>query len=73
MQSTCECLSWRGALDNLERRHAEDRLGETVYADYPVQARSALVVTHLLIERGILDEQELRSKMAQVRARLEDV
>ncbi len=73
MQATCECLSWRGALDNLERRHAEDRLGETVYVDYPVQARSALVVTHLLIERGVLDEQELRSKMAQVRARLEDV
>ena len=30
MQATCECLSWRGALDNLERRHAEDELGETV-------------------------------------------
>ncbi|WP_327004537.1 nitrile hydratase subunit beta [Dactylosporangium sp. NBC_01737] len=73
MQATCECLSWRGALDNLERRHTEDRLGETVYVDYPVQARSALVVAHLLIEQGILDEQELRSKMAQVRARLEDV
>ena len=23
MQATCECLSWRGALDNLERRHAD--------------------------------------------------
>ncbi|MER7283841.1 hypothetical protein ABT369_56455 [Dactylosporangium sp. NPDC000244] len=73
MQATCECLSWRGTLDNLERRQAEDRLGETVYADYPVETRSALVVAHLLIEQGILDEQELRSKMRQVRSRLEDV
>ncbi|GAA0715492.1 hypothetical protein GCM10010199_16190 [Dactylosporangium roseum] len=72
MQATCECLSWRGALDNLERRHAEDRLGESVYAGYPVHARSALVVAHLLLEQGILDEQELRSKMRQIRSRLEE-
>jgi hypothetical protein len=40
MQATCECLSWRGTLDNLERRHAEDALGETVYHDFPVHTRS---------------------------------
>src|ERR1700738_4625128 len=32
MQATCECLSWRGTLDNLERRHAEDALRARVDA-----------------------------------------
>ncbi len=35
MQATAECLSWRGAWDNLDRRHTEDQLGETVYRDFP--------------------------------------
>ncbi|WP_354006160.1 hypothetical protein [Streptomyces sp. NBC_00154] len=73
MQATCECLSWRGTLDNLERRHEEDRLGESVYVGYPVHARSALTVTHSLISKGILDSQEIKAKMKEVRARLEDI
>ena len=71
MQATCECLSWRECLDNLDRRHAEDRLGETVYADSPVHARSALVAAHSLMDRGVISEEELRAKMSEVRARLE--
>ncbi len=71
MQVTCDCLSWRGALDTLERRQAEDELGETVYADVPVQARPALVAAHLLMDKGIITEGELQAKMAQVRERFE--
>ena len=71
MQATCECLSWRGSLDNLERRRAEDELGESVYADFPVHSRSAVVVAHLLIDKGIFDPDELRTKMSEVRTRLE--
>ncbi|MFC4055658.1 ScnB [Actinomadura syzygii] len=70
MQVTCECLSEGGALDNLERRHLEDRLGETVYARFPVQTRSALTVAHTLMDRGFFDEEELRSKMDQVREKM---
>ena len=70
MQATCECLSWRGTLDNLDRRHAEDALGETVYHDFPVHARSAVVTTHALLERGVITEEELRARMAAVRERL---
>jgi nitrile hydratase beta subunit-like protein len=69
VRATCECLSWRGALDNLERRHAEDRLGETTYADFPLHARSAIVTTHTLIARGAIGEGELEAKMREVRAR----
>ncbi|MGB8501693.1 ScnB [Mycobacterium sp.] len=70
MQATCECLSWRGTLDNLERRHAEDALGETTYHDFPVHARSAVVTTHELLGRGVITEDELRARMDAVRARL---
>jgi hypothetical protein len=71
MQATCECLSWRGALDNLERRHAEDHLGTTVYGELPVRSRSAVVVAHLLLEKGVVSESELQAKMNEVRSRLE--
>lgn len=71
MQATCECLSWRGSLDNLTRRHAEDDLGETVYGEFPTHTRSALVTAHLLIDNGVFTEDELRSKMEEVRRRLE--
>jgi hypothetical protein len=71
MQATCECLSWRACLDNLDRRHAEDRLGETVYAEFPVHTRSALVAAHSLLDMGVISEDELRTRMTEVRARLE--
>ena len=71
MQATCECLSWRGALGNLERRHAEDRLGTSLYREFPVRSRPAVAVAHLLLEKGVISESELRAKMNQVRSRLE--
>ncbi|MFE7746908.1 ScnB [Nocardia sp. NPDC057455] len=70
MQATCECLSWRGALDNLERRHAEDALGETIYHDFPVRTRSVVVTAHTLMDRGMVSPEELRARMDAVRERL---
>ncbi|MBF6163481.1 nitrile hydratase subunit beta [Streptomyces gardneri] len=69
MQATCECLSWRGALDNLERRHAEDALGETIYQDFPVRTRSVVVTAHTLLDRGVITPEELRARMDAVRER----
>lgn len=69
MQATCECLSWRGTLDNLERRNAEDDLGETTYHDFPVHARSAVVTAHQLMDRGAFTSGELRARMNAVRER----
>ncbi len=69
MQATCECLSWRGALDNLERRNAEDAMGETTYHDFPVHARSAVVTAHQLMDRGAFTPDELRDRMRAVRER----
>jgi hypothetical protein len=69
MQATCECLSWRGVLDNLERRSAEDALGETTYHDIPVHARSAVVTAHQLMDRGAFTPDELRNRIKAVRER----
>ncbi|MFE9324379.1 ScnB [Nocardia sp. NPDC052278] len=69
MQATCECLSWRGALDSLERRHAEDALGETIYHDFPVHTRSVVVTAHTLMDRGVIVPDELRARMDAVRER----
>ncbi|NLE78865.1 MAG: nitrile hydratase subunit beta [Rhodococcus sp.] len=69
MQATCECLSWRGAFDNLDRRHTEDDLGETVYRDFPVHTRSVVTTTHVLLDRGVISQDELRAKIDEVRQR----
>jgi Nitrile hydratase beta subunit len=71
LHSTCDCLAWRGALSNLERRHAEDRLGEATYSGFPLHVRPALVTAHALIERGTITERELEAKMREVRERFQ--
>ncbi|AHK28114.1 SH3-like domain-containing protein [Rhodococcus opacus] len=69
MQATAECLSWRGAWDNLDRRHTEDQLGETVYRDFPVRSRSVVATAHALMDKGVIGPDELQAKMEEVRAR----
>src|SRR5258705_8988877 len=71
VQAPCECLSWRGALDNLERRQAEDTLGESTYADFPPHTRAAVVTAHSLLERGQISEHEPETRMNEVRARFQ--
>ncbi|MET7772740.1 ScnB [Nocardia sp. NPDC005366] len=68
-QATCECLSWRGTLDNLTRRHAEDALGESIYRDFPVRARSLIVTAHTMLDRGLISPEELRTRMETIRDR----
>lgn len=71
LQATCDSLALRGALDTLERRQAEDELGETLYNEFPLSARPAVVTAHLLMEKGVITPEELRAKMDEVRARFE--
>ncbi len=71
LQATCDSLALRGALDTLERRHAEDELGETVYREVPLSARPAVVTAHLLMEKGVITPEELDAELAEVRARFE--
>ncbi len=41
------------------------------HPDFPVHSRSALVVAHLLLDKGLIDQDELEAKVREVRARLE--
>ena len=66
-----ECLSAGGALPSVERRHIEDRLGETLYGRMPDPERQLLALADTLLLRGILSEQDLARRMDAVRARLE--
>jgi len=73
LDATCDALSAVGALDSLERRHAEDELGETVYSEIPNPERQLLALAHIMVSRGLLTEEELARRIAAVRARLEAV
>jgi len=72
LDATCDCLSAGGALDNLERRHAEDEL-ETVYSAIPNPERQLLTLAHIMLSRGLVTEEELARRMRTVRVRLEAV
>ncbi len=66
-----ECLSAGGALPALERRHIEDRLGDTLYGRTPDPERQLLSLADTLLRRGILSEDDLARRMDAVRARFE--
>jgi len=67
-----ECLSAGGALPSVERRHIEDRLGETIYGRTPDPERQLLALADTLLRRGILSEEDLARRMDAVRARHEE-
>lgn len=54
-----------------ERRDEEDELSATRYADLPYPESQLVSLAHSLMARGVIDEDELRQRLAAVRARLE--
>lgn len=68
--STCEVLAANECLGTLERRASEDDLSETIYRDVPQPERQLLALAHMLIQRGLVDEDELTHRMEQVSQRL---
>lgn len=71
LYATFECLSACKALPSLQRRHAEDRLGETLYSGTPAPEQMVLALAHTMLSRGLLNEKDLASHMMAVRLRLE--
>jgi hypothetical protein len=67
----CECLAVGGALPALERRKAEDVLGDSVYRDVPAPERDLLALAHILLRRGLVTESALAERMHMVRSRLQ--
>jgi hypothetical protein len=70
---TNEGLAASGALPALERRKAEDQLGDAVYRDVPAPERELLALVHTMLSRGLLTEEELTARMRAVRSRLETI
>jgi hypothetical protein len=73
LAAMCDCLGVSGALPTLDRRGAEDELAETVYSDVPAPERQLLALAHTMLNRGLVAEGELASRMRSVRSRLEAV
>ena len=71
LYATCECLAAGATLPALERRHAEDQLGETIYSGTPGPEQQLLALAHIMLSRGLLSEEDLAKRMDAVRSRLE--
>jgi hypothetical protein len=71
LYATSECLAASAALPALERRSAEDQLGETVYSETPAPEQQLLALVHIMLSRGLLFEEEIAGRMNAVRSRLE--
>lgn len=71
LYATCECLAAGEALPSLERRRAEDQLGETLYSGTPAPEQQLMALAHIMLSRGLLSEEDLARQMGAVRSRLE--
>lgn len=54
-----------------QRRDEEDALSAGKYADLPHPENQLVALAHSLLARGVIDESELRQRLAEIRARLE--
>jgi hypothetical protein len=71
LDATCDCLAAGEALPSLERRRAEDQLGETLYSGTPAPEQQLLALAHIMLRRRLLSEKDLTRRMNAVRLRLE--
>ncbi|MGH9098457.1 MAG: ScnB [Acidimicrobiales bacterium] len=69
LQAMCDCLSSHGVVDNVQRRHREDELSEKVEVQLPGELAQLVVVTRMLVEQGIITDQQLHDKMTVVQER----
>lgn len=54
-----------------QRRDEEDALSSTLYSSLPYPESQLVSLAHSLVARGVIDDAELRCRLASVRARLE--
>ncbi|MGW4351860.1 thiocyanate hydrolase [Nocardia sp. NPDC004582] len=75
LDGLCDALDRAACAANVpdfqERRDEEDALSATIYADLPYPENQLVALAHSLVARGVIDEIELRERLATIRARLE--
>ena len=65
------CSSSKPPLTFKERRDEEDALSESHYTSLPYPENQLVSLAHSLLKRGVIDEIELRERLALIRKRLE--
>jgi hypothetical protein len=68
--ATLETLNWRQVMSQEEKRKAIEDLGETIYAGLTYYQKWALAAANHLMDKGLITQDELAAKMAEVRARM---
>jgi hypothetical protein len=75
LDGLCDALDRAACDDNIpdfkERRDEEDVLSATVYSRLPYPENQLVALAHSLVARGIIDEAELKQRLANIRERLE--
>jgi hypothetical protein len=75
LDGICDALDHGGCgpdvLSFVDRRNEEDMLSATVYSNLPYPENQLVSLAHSLVARGVIDETELRGRLASIRARLE--
>jgi hypothetical protein len=75
LDGLCDALDHAACAENVpnfkDRRDEEDALSASVYADLPYPENQLVALAHSLLARGVLDEAELKRRLASIRERLE--
>ena len=75
LDGMCDALDKATCDENIpdfkERRDEEDLLSATVYSSLPYPENQLVALAHSLVARGIIDEAELKQRLASIRERLE--
>jgi hypothetical protein len=75
LDGLCDALDRAACDENVpsfkERRDEEDALLSSVYANLPYPENQLVALAHSLVARGVIDEAELKHRLATVRERLE--
>ena len=76
LDGICDAIDRSCAGDDLgftfkDRRDEEDVLSVTRYADLPYPENQLVALAHSLVARGVIDEEELKSRLTSIRNRLE--
>jgi hypothetical protein len=75
LDGMCDALDHAACDTNIpnfkEQRDEEDELSATLYSRLPYPENQLVSLAHSLVARGIIDEAELKQRLASIRERLE--
>ena len=66
-----ECLYWRGVMSMEEKRRAIEDLGAEIYRGLTYYEKWAVASANRLMDKGLITQDELATKMDDVRRRFE--